>query len=145
MFRGFVNACHENSAIRLFVLIIIFNIAPTNLLAGDVQYVCKIDGVSKLENGVLVADQGGLYRIYRDSTIYIDRRSGEITGPWILDVKASGHRINVLDKGSSSNSFKALAVRGPQVYYIEVIEFDKTYKKSFLIYHNTTLWHGLCG
>ena len=114
-------------------------------LTEHMQYICKIAGVTSLENGVLVGDQGSLYRIYRDSTIYIDRRSGEITGPWMLDVKDSGYRINILDKGSSSNSFKALAVGGPHVYYIEVIEFDRTSKKSFLIYNNKTLWHGLCG
>ena len=65
-------------------------------LTEDMQYICKIAGVTSLKNGVLVGDQGSLYRIYRDSNIYIDRRSGEITGPWMLDVKASEYRIKEL-------------------------------------------------
>ena len=103
-------------------------------------------GTSRIigQNGGVETVQGSQFKIYRGSTIYIDRRSGEITGPYMLDVKIAEHVIKILDKGDSGHSFKALAVAGRHVYYIEVIEFDAASKKSFVIYNNTILWHGLC-
>jgi hypothetical protein len=128
--------------------IFIFISSATNALASY-HYNCKVENTYHLENGKLSKTS--------PSTPYllaINKETGEVSGHSLLEIQLKTHRIEVVDKGSDSNSFKLFANRslgGGNINsaYIEIIAFEKKFSKgsgmaSLLYYSNTMAYTGHC-
>jgi len=107
---------------------------------------CTIVGASEITaDGSLIALQGkkDYYETVSGAEFIVQRDSGVMMGRFVNN---SGHKVTVVDKGSATNSYKVLSVRGSgrvQSQYFEVRLQDKGEKKPFVLVAAEVL-HGFC-
>ena len=91
-----------------------------NLAAGELAYTCEIVHVYKLsENSTLAIS--GFEKQMKGSSFSVSRVTGEIIGEVVPTLLAKSTRV--VNRGSSENSFKAVADFGEQFQILEVQEF----------------------
>jgi len=134
------------SQLRLLCLLILSTVTVSIAvcLASPFQYMCEIKNVFE------VSDEGTLRRYNGESAwvgqkIAIDRHTGRVIGRMFDNDTAS--TIQILDHGSSEQSFKLLSVcKGAyiQTDFLTVNEYSKTPKKPFVGVRDSTTYSGLC-
>ena len=112
--------------------------------AGDLN--CTITGASEVTaDGSLNPLQGkkDYYETVAGAEFIVQRESGTMMGRFVNN---TGYKVTVVDKGSPTNSYKVLSVRGGgrvQSQYFEVRLQDKSEKKPFVLVAAEVL-HGFC-
>ena len=112
--------------------------------AGDIN--CTITGASEVTaDGSLNPLQGkkDYYETVAGAEFIVQRDSGTMMGRFVNN---TGYKVTVVDKGSPTNSYKVLSVRGRgrvQSQYFEVRLQDKSEKKPFVLVAAEVL-HGFC-
>ena len=112
--------------------------------AGDLN--CTITGASEVTvDGSLNPLQGkkDYYETVAGAEFIVQRDSGTMMGRFVNN---TGYKVTVVDKGSPTNSYKVLSVRGGgrvQSQYFEVRLQDKSEKKPFVLVAAEVL-HGFC-
>ena len=102
--------------------------------AGDLN--CTITGASEVTaDGSLNPLQGkkDYYETVAGAEFIVQRESGTMMGRFVNN---TGYKVTVVDKGSPTNSYKVLSVRGGgrvQSQYFEVRLQDKSEKKPFVL------------
>ena len=112
--------------------------------AGDLN--CTIAGAAEvMADGSLNPLQGkkDYYETVAGAEFIVQRDSGTMMGRFVNN---SGYKVTVVDKGSATNSYKVLSVRGSgrvQSQFFEVRLQDKGDKKPFVLIAAEVL-HGFC-
>jgi len=96
---------------------------------GELAYVCTVEHVYK------VSDYGKLIESEFDEEMEgarfaVSRLDGKILGEVLTTSLAESTRV--LNRGSSTNSFKAVADFGDQFQILEVLEFHEGERKPFV-------------
>lgn len=100
-----------------------------NATAGELAYTCTVTHVYALsDNGALKTS--GFEKDMKGSSFSVSRVTGEITGEVIPTLNAKS--IRVVNKGTSENSFKTIAIFEDQVQILEVQEFHPRPIKPFI-------------
>jgi hypothetical protein len=111
--------------------------------AGGGSYVCEIDGfqLPPAQDAELLEWVGELAM---ETTVAIDRETGRVIHPVIGNT--SFNDITVLNRGSGSWSFKALADSGDggHVRYYEVSEYVESAEKPFVVVADGIAFWGTC-
>ena len=115
--------------------------------AGDFQYDCTVSATRAVDNAELPSSRWGPGLPGQRFTI--NRETGAIGGSAAFRVGEGQdwRTVEVLDRGSSQQSFKLLAVssgRLPTVIYVEVKEEAPGAAKPFMHYENWKLTLGTC-
>ena len=112
--------------------------------AGDLN--CTITGAAEVSaDGSLNPLQGkkDYYETVAGAEFIVQRDSGTMMGRFVNN---SGYKVTVVDKGSATNSYKVLSVRGGgrvQSQYFELRLQEKAEKKPFVLVAAEVL-HGFC-
>jgi hypothetical protein len=109
-----------------------------------VSYVCNIEHVNRLsEDGTIDTDIEHPW-IKQGSTFVVERETGKMSGD--LTTENWPGRIEVLDQGSSSQSYKAIHVNPPhiRVRLVVIREYEKVNAKPFLVVDDTRMFTGTC-
>lgn len=112
--------------------------------AGDLN--CTISGASEVAaDGSLnpLAGKKDYYETVAGAEFIVQRDSGTMMGRFVNN---SGYRVTVVDKGSATNAYKVLSVRGGgrvQSQYFEVRLQEKGDRKPFVLVAAEVL-HGFC-
>jgi hypothetical protein len=114
--------------IQVFFAILFF-FTNANVMAGELSYTCQVLHVYGLSNDGSLSISG-FEKQMRGSSFSVSRISGEIIGEVIPTLNARS--TSVVNKGSTRNSFKAIADFGNQFQILEVKEFIKKPVKPFV-------------
>jgi hypothetical protein len=135
----------DNNAMRpLLTFALLITLIGSAHAAGDLN--CTINGASEVTaDGNLNPLQGkkDYYETVAGAEFIVQRDSGTMMGRFVNN---TGYKVTVVDKGSPTNSFKVLSVRGSgrvQSQYFEVRLQDKGEKKPFVLVAAEIL-HGFC-
>ena len=115
-------------------LIILFSVLcctfpPKNVIAGELAYTCGVIRVSTLsEKGTL--QTSGFEKQMKGSTFSVSRVTGEIIGEVVPTLLSKSTRV--VNKGSSENSFRAIADFADQFQIWEIQEFRSGSLKPFI-------------
>ena len=97
--------------------------------AAKLAYRCEVQHVYALtDDGSL--DASGFGKTMKGSKFSVSRVTGEITGEVVPTLMAAS--THVINRGSTENSFKAVANFGGQVQVLEVQEFKQSHAKPFV-------------
>lgn len=135
---------HEYAMRHALLLAILLAVSVSAHAAGDLS--CTITGASEvMADGSLnpLAGKKDYYETVAGAEFIVQRDSGTMMGRFVNN---SGYKVSVLDKGSATNSYKVLAVRGGgrvQSQYFEVRLQEKGDKKPFVLIAAEVL-HGVC-
>ena len=128
----------------LLTFVLLITLIGSAHAAGDLN--CTINGASEVTaDGNLNPLQGkkDYYETVAGAEFIVQRDSGTMMGRFVNN---TGYKVTVVDKGSATNSFKVLSVRGSgrvQSQYFEVRLQDKGEKKPFVLVAAEIL-HGFC-
>ena len=112
------------------ILIVILLFLSGHVEAGEFSYTCEIIRVYDLsENGTLKTS--GFEKHFKRSSFSVSRVTGQIIGEVVTTELAES--IWVVNRGSTENSFKAVANFGKQFQILEVQEFRSIPKKPFVV------------
>jgi hypothetical protein len=128
--------------IRLGLLLPLVALMAASVQAGPEGYVCTVSSFSHLTaEGTLNSDPQDPF-IGQQFTV--DRQSGKIIGK---HVSSRGFKTEVLEYGSTSQSFKMLG-RSPgflHILYMEILEFSEASLKPFVLVDGSRIYSGRCG
>ena len=102
----------------IFVALLLFQ--SGNLAAGEIAYTCEVVHVYRLSKNCTL-EISGFEKQMRGSSFSVSRVTGEILGEVVPTLLAKSTRV--VNRGSSENSFKAVADFGDQFQILEVQEF----------------------
>lgn len=126
----------------LTLILLIFSF---QINAGETTYICTINQILDLTNKGKMIKHDGIYKSLVGEKFTIDRNSGDMIG---LPFSTKSYKdVTVLDKGSSSNSYKAIITSHPPnmwVMYIYVKEFTKGKMKPFWGTEDNKIFSGQC-
>ena len=108
------------------------------------SYVCTVKDLNGLrEDGTIETDSAHLW-IKEGSTFVVERKTGKMSGDLSTDNWPG--RIEVLDLGSSSQSYEAIHVTPPhiRVRLVVIKEYKKGNAKPFLVVDDTRMFTGTC-
>ena len=137
-----------NRILLAFALFIqLWIIVPINIVhAGEFQYECEIRQIFDISNGKTEIRRSD---IAVGQKITISRQTGDIVGSpaYVLNRGQGWKDFMVLDRGSSEQSYKFLAVSsGPYRWVISAMvkEYESGPTKTFLHLDNFVLTTGQC-
>lgn len=118
-------------------------LACNSLPAYSKTYSCVVQGAYQVEKGAL--ERHPLANHYVGERFEIDSETGRMTGDGFASTQWMG-RKEILDPGSSEQSFKLLFVTPPfvSVRLVTVNEYDPGPMKNFLIMENNSTFTGMC-
>ena len=115
---------------KIPIIIIFMLFTFTDLtIAGETSYSCTVIHVYVIdEKGSLATS--GLEKYLKDNQFMVDRKNGSIIGDVLPTSLANSTRV--INRGSSSNSFKSIADFGNQFQIIVIKEFKDGSLKPFV-------------
>ena len=115
--------------VRYVLVALLLLFLSGNVAAGELAYTCEVNKVYKLtENSTL--ETSAFEKQMKGSSFSVSRVTGEIIGEVVPTLPATSTRV--VNKGSSENSFKAVADYGDQFQILEVQEFRPGPIKPFI-------------
>ena len=132
---------------RLNVILLILGFVPSFAFASD-GYKCEI------KQALGLSDEGGLTKggvasavLEMNSTFIVDRGTGRLIGSkGFSNENGQFGQPQVIDDGSSEQSFKVLTIYKPRtsVAFLEIREFEKSKKKPFIYFGAGLIVSGIC-
>ncbi len=128
----------------VIAVVLLIAVTASAHASGDLN--CTITGASEVTaDGSLNPLQGkkDYYETVAGAEFIVQRDSGTMMGRFVSN---SGQKVSVIDKGSATNSYKVLSVRGSgrvQSQYFEARLQEKGPKKPFVLVAAEVL-HGFC-
>ena len=111
------------------ILAIALLVVNCSSVAAPLIYTCTVTNVYDLsDNGALRLS--GFKKQFEGSTFSVSRTTGEIVGEVLPTLNAKV--VRVVNSGSTTNSFKAVADFGQQMQLIEIQEFHMGVIKPFV-------------
>jgi hypothetical protein len=118
--------------------------------AGDFAYACKISHVYNLGNDESLETSPELEKIIKESTFSVSRETGALIGNSIAFDTSLAKQTRVINRGSTTNSFEAIADFGKfkngthPFQFIKISEFRTGADKPFVLMGEVGIATGVC-
>jgi hypothetical protein len=118
--------------------------------AGEYAYTCEVSHVYDLGNNGLLKTLPALENVMKENSFSVSRETGALIGNSLTLDTSLAKSIHVINKGSTENSFEAIADFGDfkngthPFQFIKIEEFSKGVEKPFVVMGEVGIVTGIC-